>query len=138
MLLRAYRDGTDPTDGDGWFPTGDLGEVLPDGRLHVHGRRGDLIITGGENVWPTAVERALARHPAVAEVAVVGRPDPEWGQRVVAVIVPVGPATPPTLADLREHAKATLPAYAAPSALELVEALPRTSSGKVRHAALRP
>src|SRR5690606_30654860 len=74
MLLRAYRDGTDPKDGDGWLPTGDLGELGPDGHLHVHGRRGDLIITGGENVWPTAVERALVTHPAVAEVAVVGRP----------------------------------------------------------------
>ncbi|MFP5254377.1 MAG: class I adenylate-forming enzyme family protein [Acidimicrobiia bacterium] len=132
MLLRAYRDGTDPKDPDGWFPTGDLGELLPDGRLHVHGRRGDLIITGGENVWPTAVERALATHPAVAEVAVVGRPDPEWGQRVVAVVVPTDPAAPPGLDDLRAHVKMELPAYAAPSVLELRGSLPRTQSGKVR------
>lgn len=138
MLLRTYRDGTDPKDADGWFPTGDLGEVLPDGRLHVHGRRGDLIITGGENVWPTVVERALASHPAVAEVAVVGRADPEWGQRVVAVVVPADPAAPPTLAELRDHARATLPAYAAPTVLELADALPRTPGGKIRHRALRP
>lgn len=137
MLLRAYRDGTDPKDPDGWFPTGDLGRVLPDGRLQVHGRRDDLIITGGENVWPTTVERALASHPAVAEVAVVGRPDPEWGQRVVAVVAPADPGAAPTLAELRAHAKASLPAHAAPTVLELVEALPRTASGKVRHAALR-
>ncbi|MGV3759705.1 MAG: class I adenylate-forming enzyme family protein [Actinomycetota bacterium] len=137
MLLRAYRDGTDPKDTAGWFPTGDLGELLPDGRLHVHGRRGDLIITGGENVWPAAVERVLATHPAVAEVAVVGRPDPEWGQRVVAVVVPVDPAAPPALEGLRAHAKEHLPAFAAPTALELVDALPRTTSGKVRHADLR-
>lgn len=136
MLLRAYRDGTDPKDGDGWLPTGDLGELGPDGHLHVHGRRGDLIITGGENVWPTAVERALVTHPAVAEVAVVGRPDPEWGQRVVAVVVPRDPTAPPTLAELRDHAKATLPAFAAPTVLELVSALPRTASGKVRRASL--
>ena len=69
----AYRDGTDPR-ADGWFATGDLGAWLPDGRLHVDGRRGDLIITGGENVWPEPVEAVLARHPAVGEVAVAGRP----------------------------------------------------------------
>ena len=76
MVLRGYRDGTDPKDADGWLPTNDAGEWADDGRLVVHGRRGDLIITGGENVWPTAVERVLATHPAVAEVAVdrPGRP----------------------------------------------------------------
>lgn len=135
MLLRAYRDGTDPKLPDGWFPTGDLGE-LRDGQLTVHGRRGDLIITGGENVWPTAVERALASHPAVGEVAVVGRPDAEWGQRVVAVVVPRDPAAPPSLGELRAWAKEALPAYAAPTVLEVVRALPRTASGKVRRSDL--
>jgi O-succinylbenzoic acid--CoA ligase len=131
MLLRCYRDGTDPKLPDGWFPTGDLG-ALRDGVLEVHGRRGDLIITGGENVWPTAVERALTTHPDVAEVAVVGRPDPEWGQRVVAVVVPTDPARPPALVDLRDWAKQQVPAYAAPAALEIVASLPRTANGKVR------
>ncbi|MDP1819522.1 MAG: fatty acid--CoA ligase family protein [Acidimicrobiales bacterium] len=135
MLLRCYRDGTDPRDPDGWFATGDLGQ-LRDGLLRVHGRRGDLIITGGENVWPVTVEHVLALHPAVAEVAVVGRADPEWGQRVVAVVVPADPQQPPTLAALRDAAKAQLPAYAAPTVLELAEALPRTASGKVRRTAL--
>ncbi len=136
MLLRCYRDGTDPKLPDGWFPTGDLGELLADGRLHVHGRRGDLIITGGENVWPTAVERALATHPDVAEVAVVGRPDPEWGQCVVALIVPLDTVSPPRLAELRDHVKQVLPAYAAPTVLEVVPTLPRTASGKIRRADL--
>ena len=131
MLLRAYRDGTDPKDADGWLPTGDAG-TFRDGRLSVHGRIGDLIITGGENVWPVAVERALSTHAGVAEVLVVGRPDPEWGQRVVAVVVPRDPSTPPSLDELRAHAKATLPAYAAPRSLELAAALPRTASDKVR------
>ncbi len=131
MLLRTYRSGGDPKDGDGWYATGDVG-VLEDGRLTVHGRRGDLIITGGENVWPAAVERALATHPAVAEVVVGGRPDPEWGQRVVAVVVPADPGEPPTLEALRAHAKEALPAVAAPRELELVEDLPRTASGKAR------
>lgn len=131
MLLRCYRDGTDPKQPDGWLPTGDLGE-LHDGVLQVHGRRGDLIITGGENVWPTAVERSLSTHPDVAEVAVVGRPDDDWGQRVVAVVVPTDPARPPALAALRDWAKRQLPAYAAPTGLEIVASLPRTASGKVR------
>ena len=131
MLLRCYRDGTDPRRPDGWFPTGDLGE-LRDGVLHVGGRRGDLIITGGENVWPAAVEAVLARHPAVSEAAVVGRPDPEWGQRVVAVVVPVDRLAPPRLEQLRDWVKAELPAYAAPTVVEVVPSLPRTATGKVR------
>jgi o-succinylbenzoate---CoA ligase len=136
MLLRAYRDGHNPLDADGWLPTGDLGQWLPDGRLHVEGRRGDLIVTGGENVWPEAVETALGRHPAVLEVAVAGRPDPEWGQRVVAFVVPRPGAAAPTLADLRAAAKELLPAFAAPRELVVVAAIPRTSLGKVARAAL--
>lgn len=132
MLLRCYRDGTDPRDAEGWLATGDAGELDDDGRLVVHGRRGELIITGGENVWPVAVETVLATHPAVAEVAVVGRPDETWGQAVTAVVVPADPSVPPTLEDLRATAKAELPAYAAPHRLELVDALPRTALGKVR------
>ena len=130
MLLRAYRDGIDPKDTDGWLRTGDLGEIVG-GRLQVHGRQGDLIITGGENVWPTAVERALLAHPSVADASVVGRLDPEWGQRVVAVIVAADPASPPTLDALRDHVKQSLPAHAAPTVVELVAALPRTPSGKL-------
>lgn len=129
MLLRAYRDGTDPFDADGWFPTGDIGRWLADGRLHVEGRQGDLIITGGENVWPERVEAALADHPAVAEVLVRGVDDPEWGQLVEAVIVPLG--EPPTLASLRDHVKRHHPAYMAPKRITIVDALPRTAIGKL-------
>jgi o-succinylbenzoate---CoA ligase len=137
MLLRAYRDGTVPTDADGWLPTGDLGAVEPGtGLLTVHGRAGDLIISGGENVWPTPVEQALARHPMVAEVAVVGVTDPEWGQRVVAVIVPADRATPPTLAELRGLVKEQLPAFCAPREVRIVDALPKTALGKVVRDAL--
>jgi O-succinylbenzoic acid--CoA ligase len=131
MLLRAYRDGHDPRTPDGWLPTGDAGELDDRGRLVVHGRRGDVVNTGGEKVWPTAVERVLQGHPAVAEVAVVGRPDPEWGQIVVAVVVPADPASPPALDTLRDHVRAQLPAYAAPRRLELVRSLPRTLLGKL-------
>lgn len=132
MLLRAYRDGVDPRTPDGWFPTGDGGEWdAGTGTLRVTGRLADVVVTGGEKVWPTAVERVLGRLPAVREVAVVGRPDPEWGQRVVALVVPADRAAPPSLADLRDHVRRDLPAYAAPRELCLVDTLPRTGSGKV-------
>ncbi len=137
MTLRTYRDGTDPKSPDGWLPTGDMGE-LRDGRLTVHGRRGDLIITGGENVWPAAVEAALVTHPGVREVAIGGRSDPEWGQRVVATVVPTDPGTPPLLEELRAWARETLPAYAAPREVVLAAELPRTTSGKLRRTELSP
>jgi O-succinylbenzoic acid--CoA ligase len=130
MLLRSYRGGSSPVDAEGWLPTGDLGRWLDDGRLQVDGRRGDLIITGGENVWPEAVEAIIADHPAVADVMVRGVDDPEWGQIVEAVVVPVNAA--PTLDQLREQVKVAHPAFMAPRSLVIVEALPRTSLGKLR------
>jgi O-succinylbenzoic acid--CoA ligase len=133
MLLRAYRDGTDPKDAGGWFATGDLGEIdESSGRLRVFGRRGDLIITGGENVWPEPVEAILAGQPGVADVAIVGRPDPEWGERVVAVVVPADPSAPPGLDALRAAVREQLGPWAAPRTIELVDAIPRTALGKVR------
>jgi o-succinylbenzoate---CoA ligase len=137
MLLRAYRDGSDPKTDDGWLPTGDMGRFDDTGALVVHGRRGDLIITGGENVWPTAVEAVLERHPAVAEAAVVGREDPDWGRRVVAVVVPTDPNRPPTLDDVRGWVKAELHPFAAPRELVVTGRLPRTPLGKVERRALR-
>ena len=130
MLLRGYRDGTRPFDADGWLPTGDLGRWLDDGRLHVDGRRGDLIITGGENVWPEAVEAVLSTHPAVAEAMVRGIADDEWGQVVEAVIVPSGAA--PTLDEIRAFVKDTQPAFMAPRSIRIVDALPRTALGKLQ------
>lgn len=136
MLLRAYRDGTVPIDADGWFRTGDVGEWSPEGRLVVHGREGDLIISGGENVWPDPVEIVLARATGVAEVAVAGVPDPEWGQAVTAFVVPTDPASPPSLDALRDAVKAELAPWCAPRRLELVDVLPRTALGKVQRSVL--
>jgi O-succinylbenzoic acid--CoA ligase len=134
MLLRCYRHGGDPKTADGWLPTGDGGHLDTDGRLTVLGRRAEMIITGGENVWPQAVEDVLGVHPDVAEVAVAGRPDPQWGQRVVAWVVPRPGARPPTLPTLRAWAAEQLPSYAAPRQLTVVDVLPRTALGKVaRH-----
>jgi O-succinylbenzoic acid--CoA ligase len=134
MLMRGYRDESIPLTADGWFPTGDHGIVLDDGRLQVHGRRGDLIITGGENVWPASVERVLNAHPSVRECVVRGIDDPEWGQRIVTWIAADG--EPPTLDELRGFVKESLPAYCAPRELRIVESLPRTALGKVDVASL--
>jgi len=136
MVLRAYRDGRPATDADGWFHTGDLGEIDQRGHLTVHGRGDDLIISGGENVWPGPVEELLADHPGVAEVAVAGRPDPEWDQVVVAFVVPADPTSPPGLEELRDFVKQKLPAHCAPRRLELRDTIPRTSIGKPLRAQL--
>jgi O-succinylbenzoic acid--CoA ligase len=130
MLLRAYRDGSDPKDVDGWLVTGDIGSFDAAGRLVVHGRADECIVTGGENVWPDAVEAVLGSHDSIAEIAVCGVADREWGERVVAFAV--CRAAPPTLEELRDLVRAELGAFAAPRELVVVDALPRTASGKIR------
>ena len=130
MLFRCYRNGDNPITRDGWYPTGDAGKLDSEGVLTVYGRMGDMIITGGENVWPVTVERILSKAPGVRECAVVGRPDPEWGQSVVALIVPG--TDRPSLDDLRELVKGSLPTYCAPRSIEFVEQLPKTSLGKLQ------
>ncbi|HXX90213.1 MAG TPA: fatty acid--CoA ligase family protein [Acidimicrobiales bacterium] len=134
-VMRCYRDGRVPRLVDGWLATGDAGRFDEQGRLVVQGRLDEVIVTGGEKVWPHAVERTLAEHPEVAEALVVGRPDPEWGEAVIAVVVPRDPSAPPSLAELRAHVRASCPPWAAPRALELVDALVRAPSGKVRRRA---
>lgn len=136
VLLRCGSIGRVPLDG-GWLRTGDEGDWdAAAGRLVVHGRRGDVIVTGGEKVWPGPVERALRAAPGVADVAVVGRPDPDWGQVVTAVVVPADPGRPPSLDDLRAAARAELAPWCAPRRVELRADLPRTPLGKVRRSAL--
>jgi o-succinylbenzoate---CoA ligase len=123
-LLRGYRLSDESTrTGDGWFATNDAGEIQG-GQLRVFGRLDDLIITGGHKVWPAEVESVLRRDPFVADVKVSGHPDPEWGTRVVALVVPADPSTPPTLARLRELVGGELPRYKAPRELVLVDELP--------------
>jgi O-succinylbenzoic acid--CoA ligase len=139
MLARAYRDGTPidaigPDGARGWLATGDAGRVVA-GRVEVFGRLGDVITTGGEKVWPADVERVLATHERVEEVAVWRRQDDEWGERVVAWVVPRG--APPTLASVRAHVTAALPPWAAPKELVVVATLPRAASGKVTRRTLR-
>lgn len=136
MLLRTYLGGPDPKTAAGWLATGDEGEFDSEGRLVVHGRRGDVIVTGGEKVWPAPVESIIRSLEGVADAAVAGRADPEWGQRVVAWVVPETRLAPPDLARIRSAVKSELPAYNAPRELVIVEELPRTPLGKIRRASL--
>ncbi len=133
VLFSGYRGRPDLTAAamDGaWFVTSDLGALGPDGRLTVRGRADDVIITGGEKVVAGEVASLLETCPGVREAAVVGRPDPEWGERVTAVIVPDNPAQPPTLDLLCRHVRERLPRYALPRELVLRGALPMLPSGK--------
>jgi o-succinylbenzoate---CoA ligase len=134
MLFRRYRGEPGRTAAalrGGWLHTGDLGRIHHDGRLVVLGRVDDLVISGGVNVHPDEVEAVLADHPGVAEVAVAGRADPEWGQRVAAFVVARDPGRPPTLEELRAFARERLAPAKAPRELIIVPALPRGPSGKL-------
>ncbi|MGW0810392.1 AMP-binding protein [Nonomuraea sp. NPDC002799] len=134
-LFTGYRFGQAPFDG-GWFVTSDLGE-LSGGRLRVLGRADDVINTGGEKVVAAAVAEVLRTHPEVADAAVIGVPDAEWGERVTAIVVPRGPDTPPTLAHLRAYCRDRLPPHAAPRDLRLVPRLPLLPNGKTDVVRLR-
>jgi malonyl-CoA/methylmalonyl-CoA synthetase len=123
---------------DGWFKTGDIGEHDPDGYLRLVGRAKDLIITGGLNVYPREVEDVLLEHPAVAEVAVAGTPDAEWGELVTAWVVPAPGATPPEDAELAGFAADRLARFKIPRRVVLVDALPRNALGKVLRHELSP
>lgn len=121
---------------DGWLRTGDVGAIDDDGRLSVFGRADHVIRSGAEKVWPEEVERALSSHPKVRDVAVAGSPDPEWGSHVRALVVPARSEDPPSLEELRAHGAEQLARFKLPRELQLVEEIPRTSTGKVRRGAL--
>lgn len=138
MLTCGYRNDQTLSLKDGWYATGDMGEIN-NGKLSVHGRKTDMIITGGENVWPSAVEASLSSHPMINQVVVRGTPDTNWGQRVVAYVVlndSLRVSEASLLSDLREHVKHTLPAFCAPQQLIVLNQIPRTSLGKVDAQAL--
>jgi o-succinylbenzoate---CoA ligase len=135
-LMRGYRRDADATaaafDPAGWLHTGDGGAVEADGTVRVRGKLGDVIVSGGEKIWPAEVEAALAGHPDVVAVVVSASADDEWGQRVVARVVPRNDGAPPTLESLRSHAAATIARHKLPRELILVESLDRTAIGKIR------
>jgi acyl-CoA synthetase (AMP-forming)/AMP-acid ligase II len=120
----------------GWLRTGDLARIDERGLVRLAGRRTEMFIRGGYNVYPAEVESALVGHPAVADAVVVPRPDPVMGEIGVAVVVPADPAAPPTLASLREHLGGRIAAYKLPEALRVVAELPLTSGQKVDRRAL--
>jgi o-succinylbenzoate---CoA ligase len=139
MRFLGYRGDARATDAaitrDGWFVTEDLGRWR-DGRLEVLGRADEVVVSGGENVPLPAVTAVLRTHPDVADAVVTARPDPEWGQELVALIVPRDPERAPTLAALREHVGQQLPASHAPRALAVVGQLPRDPLGKLTRTAV--
>ena len=135
MLLRAYRDGSVPLDSNGWFCTNDRGSLSDDGVLQIEGRDGDLIITGGENVWPEVVEDALRNFQTVTDLCVAGVPDPEWG-RAIHVWVVTTDKNEVSLDALRAHVKQTLPAHFAPRQMHVISEIPRTALGKPQRSLL--
>lgn len=123
-------------DAAGWFHTGDIGQYDEDGIISIVDRVKDLVISGGENVYPAEVESVLFGHPAIAEVAVIGLPDERWGEAVTAVVA-TQPGQTVTLEQLREFATTQLARYKLPTRLHLVDALPRNPTGKVLKFQLR-
>jgi acyl-CoA synthetase (AMP-forming)/AMP-acid ligase II len=141
MVMRQYRLDRVRTesvlDGEGWFHTGDVGTIDAEGRVAVVDRLKDLVITGGVNVSPTEVEGVLARHPDVHDVCVVGVPDDEWGELVVAFVVARPGAPAPSIDELRAFGRDRLSAPKLPRAARAVDAIPRTASGKPLRRVLR-
>lgn len=135
MVMRGYRLHPEETaaafTSDGWLRTGDIGARDEDGSVRIVDRRDELVISGGVNVSPRAVETALGSHPLVDDVAVGGRPDDEWGERVVAYVVPRDRRTPPTIDELRAFARDRLDAAQLPRELVVVDRIPRSEGGKI-------
>jgi acyl-CoA synthetase (AMP-forming)/AMP-acid ligase II len=139
FLMDGYFDAPEATAETlrgGWYHTGDVGGLDAEGYLSIVGRTRDLLRTGGESFAPSELETVLQTHAAVAEVAVVGLPDPEWGERVCAVVVAKSGGAP-TLGALQAHCEGRLASYKKPRRLVVVEALPRTpATGQVQRALL--
>jgi long-chain acyl-CoA synthetase len=121
---------------DGWLHTGDLGHIDERGVISLHGRKGDVIISGGTNIYPLEVENILIQHPQVQDVSVFGAPDDEWGENVVAAVVPAGPG-PVDPEDLRAFCKEHLASFKKPRDVIVMDALPRNAYGKVLRQHLR-
>ena len=138
-VMAGYFNRPDETDAaivDGWLRTGDGGYLDEDGYLFLTDRIKDMIVSGGENVYPIEVEEALAQHPNVADVAVIGVPDERWGETVMALVIPRGEAAP-AVEELVAFARARLAGYKVPRVVSFVDELPRTASGKVLKRELR-
>jgi fatty-acyl-CoA synthase len=135
LVFGGYSDGSSKTVVDGRMSTGDLGHLDGAGRLFVDGREDDMIVSGGENVYPVEVEQCLAGHPAVAEAVVTGVPDEDFGQRLVGYVVLRKAATED---ELRDHVKANLARYKVPRQIVILDEFPRNATGKVVRGDLTP
>jgi acyl-CoA synthetase (AMP-forming)/AMP-acid ligase II len=139
QVLTGYWRNPDATASsfhDGWFKTGDVGRWDEEGYLYIVDRKKDMILTGGENVYPREVEEVLYRHPAVVEAAVLGAPDPKWGEKVVAVVC-VREGHEVTGADIIAFCREEIAGYKKPKHVIFIEALPKNASGKVLKRELR-
>jgi o-succinylbenzoate---CoA ligase len=130
ILVQGPTVSRGAVDPDGWLHSGDLGHIDEEGFLYVTGRRSEVIVTGGENVMPAEVEAVLLSHPAVADAAVVGRPDPEWQEAVCALVV-LDEGIEATEQELRSHCSGSLAGYKVPKQVDFISSLPRTASGKL-------
>ncbi|WNV75025.1 AMP-binding protein [Geodermatophilus sp. DSM 44513] len=136
LFAGYWPDGADGPDAAGWLATGDLAYADEDGDLHLVDRRSDLILVSGFNVYPAEVERVLATHPAVAQSAVIGVPDPRTGAAVRAVVA-LRPGARLGFEELRAHAATSLARYKVPTSVQVLPALPHSLTGKVSRARLR-
>jgi acyl-CoA synthetase (AMP-forming)/AMP-acid ligase II len=128
---------TDEAFRGGWFHSGDLVREDEDGFYYVVDRKKDMIISGGENIYCAEVEAVIDGHPAVREVAVIGRADPRWVEVPVAVVVPMDPDAPPSTSDIVEWCRARMASYKKPADVVIVDAMPRNASGKILKTQLR-
>jgi len=129
----ATREAIDP---EGWFKSGDAGYFDDEGYLYIYDRVKDMIVSGGENVYPAEVENALFSHPAIADAAVIGVPDERWGEAVKGIVV-LKPGAAATAEELIAHCRTRIAAYKAPKSIDVIDALPRNPSGKVLRRELR-
>ena len=123
-------------DDDGWFKSGDVGYLDADGYLYIHDRVKDMIVSGGENVYPAEVENVLMAHPAIADIAVIGVPDDKWGETAKAVVV-VAAGAELSAQDVIDYARANLAKFKCPTSVDFVDTLPRNPSGKILKKDLR-
>lgn len=131
-----YDTATEESLKDGWFYTGDVGKLDEEGYLYILDRKKDMIVSGGENIYPREIEEVLSKHPDIAEVAVIGVPDEKWGEAVKAIVVPK-PDKQLTEDDVIRYAAAHLASYKKPKSVDFVESLPKNASGKILKNVLR-
>jgi acyl-CoA synthetase (AMP-forming)/AMP-acid ligase II len=140
MVMKGYWNRPEETaraiDADGWLRTGDAGLLDEEGYLFIQDRIKDMIISGGENVYPAEVESAIYGHPDVADVAVIGVPDAKWGEAVKAIVVP-RPGVSPDPASIIAHARDRIAHFKCPKSVDFIDALPRNPSGKILRRTLR-